>query len=154
MTEILMNICIAAVITVVFKMILPDERNNHQIKLLLSCFFIIVIFNNIRGNADSFSLDSFSTINTEYNDYSASAYQQTVEEVEYQLKKRISERLLAENIIPENIYIDINISEDSSISFNEIRLVFNDISSESAERAVVITQECVDNEIKVSLEEL
>jgi len=72
------------------------------------------------------------------------------------LNNRIRKRknkLEKEKIYPEKIYIDINISENNSISISKIRLVFPDINSHSAERAVEITTECTGNEIEVVTEE-
>ncbi len=153
MNEILLNICLTAVMTTVFKALIPDDRKGKHIKLLLSCFFIVVVFNSVKGNIHINSLSDLPEINTSYNNYSVEFSKQTAEEAANELRERIKEVLYNEGFIPEKIYIDINISENSSISFNEIRLVFDDISAESAERAVSITKKTVENEIKVSLEE-
>lgn len=154
MNEILLNICITAVLVSVFKTLIPDERKAKPIRLLLSCFFIIVVFNSVKGNMHLDLLGDLPEINTDYNDYSVEFSRQTAEEAANELREKIRETLCNEGIVPEKIYIDINISENSSISFNEIRLVFDDISAESAERAVSITRKIVENEIEVSLEEI
>lgn len=153
MNEILLNICLTAIITAVFKTLIPDERSGKQIKLLLSCFFIIAVLNIVKGSTSIDIFGDFPKIDTKYNDYSIVFTKQTAEEAANALRNRIKIVLHKENITPEKIYIDINISDNSSISFNEIRLVFDDILSESAEKAVRITENCVGNEIKVSLEE-
>ncbi len=109
--------------------------------------------NVIGGNLNFNELQNAFDINVEYNDYNPVLEKQTANEAANSLRRKIKDKLSKENITPEKIYIDINISESGSISFNEIRLVFYDIYSEAAERAVRITEQCVGNEIKVSLEE-
>lgn len=154
MNEILLNISITAIITAVFKMLVPDERNGKQVKILLSCFFIISVMNAFRDNVKIGEISDIFSIDTTYNNYEVVLEKQTADEAANTMRARIREELLKENIVPEKIYIDINISENQSISFNEIRLVFNDVSMETAERAVKITERCVGYEIKVSLEEM
>ncbi len=153
MNEILFNICITAIITTVLKMLVPSERQSKQIKMLISCFFIVSVMGMLRGNEIFGGFSEILASDTAYNDYSVTFARQTADEAANALREQIKTELLKENIIPEKIYIDINISENSSISFNEIRLVFDDASSELAERAVRITESCVNYEIKVSLEE-
>lgn len=154
MNEILLNISITAIITAVFRLIVPDERQGKQIRLLLSCFFIISVLSIFKNDVSIGEIKDIFSIDTSYNNYDITLRKQTADEAANELRRRIKSELKKENIEPEKIYIDINISEYSSISFNEIRLVFNDVSSEAAERAVKITEKCIGNEIRVSLEEL
>ena len=58
-----------------------------------------------------------------------------------------------EHIKPDKIYIDINISDKSSISISKIRLVFPDTDTPEAERAVEIAEIITGNEISIELEE-
>lgn len=153
MNNILLDISVTAIITAVFKLLVPEEQCGKQIKLLISCFFIVMVMNVLRDN--SFLIDFESIINSEtnYNDYSVTFERQTADETANQLRKQIKAHLSSENIFPQKIYIDINILEGNSISISEIRLVFDDITDEKAERAVRMTEECVGDEIKVTLEE-
>lgn len=153
MNEIFLNISITAIITAVFRLLVPDEHKGKQVRLLLSCFFIISVLNIFRNDVSIGKVEEIFSIDTSYKDYSVILEKQTADETANALREKIRAELNKENINPEKIYIDINISEKSSISFNEIRLVFNDISSDAAERAVRITEKCVGNEIRVSLEE-
>ncbi len=153
MNEILINICTAAIITAIFKMLVPGEMAGKQVKILLSCFFVVSVINVFKNNININLSDYITDMNYSYSDYSLVLEKQTADTAANNLRERIKKELLNENITPQKIYIDINISESGSISFNEIRLVFNDIYSEAAERAVRITEECTGYEIKVSLEE-
>lgn len=153
MNDSLLSICVAAIITSVFRMLVPDERAGKQIRLIISCFFIVTVV-NLLGNFDGFdSVKEIFEIETNYNDYTVVYEKQTADETANALRKRIYSELEKEKIYPEKIYIDINISENDSISISKIRLVFTDKNSHSAERAVKITTECTGNEIEVVTEE-
>ena len=153
MNSILLSISITAIITAVFKLLVPEERNGRQIKLLISCFFIVTIINIFKDSSSFVDFSSIMNVETRYNDYEVIFQKQTADEIANVLRNKIKERLFSEGIVPEKIYIDINISDNSSISISEIKLVFDEISAETAERAVKISEECVENKIKVTLEE-
>ena len=152
MNNILLNISITAIITAVFKLLVPEEKNSNQIKLLISCFFIVTVINIFKDCSANIDFSNIINTDFQYNDYSVVFEKQTADEAANVLRSKIKEQLMLENIIPEKIYIDINISDNSSISISEIKLVFNEISAATAERAVEITENCVDNKIKVTLE--
>ncbi len=153
MNDSLLSICVAAIITSVFRMLVPDERAGKQIRLIISCFFIVTAV-NLLNNFDSFdSVKEILETETNYNDYNVVYEKQTADETANALRKRIYSELEKEKIYPEKIYIDINISESNSISISKIRLVFTDKNSHAAERAVEITEECTGNEIEVVTEE-
>ena len=50
-------------------------------------------------------------------------------------------------IKPEKIYVDVNISENNCISISKIKLVFVDVHTFEAERAVSIAEEMCGHEI-------
>lgn len=153
MREILFGISVCAIITAVFKLLVPENHSGKQVRILLSCFFIITVMDifDSRSLSDEF-LDIF-TADTSYEDFSTDYEYQVAREAAISLSKRIEAELLKEKIKPEKIYVDVNISENSSISFNEIRLVFGEGAEETAERAVEIAKKYVGDEIEVNLEE-
>ena len=153
MREILLSISVCAIITAVFKILVPENQNGKQVRILLSCFFIVSVMNIFgeRSISDEF-LDIF-TVDTAYTDFTDDYEKQVAGEAADSLSRRIEAELIKENIRPEKIYVNVNISENSSISFNEIRLVLGETAEETAERAVEITKKYTGNEIEVYLEE-
>lgn len=153
MREILFQICAAAMITAVIKAILPSEKCNRQIKLLISCYFIVIVISGFR--TASFPLDFFSELSeqTEYHDYSVYFDRQTSEETARLLHDRLTEKLNENGIYPKKIYIDVNIAESSGISISEIRLVLNNQSEQTRERAVKLVRSYVGTQTKVTIEE-
>ncbi len=153
MNDILINICIAAIITSIFKILIPGETHKEQLRLVISCFFIITIMNMFMNNTEFAEIKEIFETKAIYNDYRQDYEKQTADELANNLRKQLFSELEKENIIPEKIYIDINISDNSSISISTIRLVFPDKNTYEAERAVKIAEYYTGNEIKVELEE-
>lgn len=154
MNEIFFDISITAIVSALFKMIIPGKKNGNQVKMIISCFFILTVINSVKGNITFAGIRDILDTEITVNNYSDVLTEKTADEIANALREKIKAELEKENIEFEKIYIDINISENSSISINEIRLVFKDIATEDAKRAVVITEKCTGDEIKVSLEEI
>lgn len=154
MNEIFLDICIAAIIVSVFKILAVGKKNSSQIKMIIACFFILSVIDTLKGNISITLIQDMLKTDVKYNDYTDVLTQQTADEIANSLRERITESLEKEKLTAEKIYIDVNISNNSSISINEIKLVFKDIESTEAKRAVMIVKECTGNEIKVSLEEI
>ena len=152
MNNSIFEISVIAVITAIFKMLVPEERQGKQIKLLISCFFIVTVLNLFDNFPELNIIDEFVNTGIKYNDYSVIYEKQTADEIANQLRKKIFNELKKVDIHPEKIYIDINISESSSISISKIRLVFTDKNSYEAERAVKITEMFTGYEILVEAE--
>ena len=49
MKEVLFSVCVTAVITAVYKIIAPTDKFSSQIKLLISCFFVLSVINAVKG---------------------------------------------------------------------------------------------------------
>ncbi len=152
MNEVFFDICIAALVVAVFKLLVPNNKNSSQIKMIIACFFILSVIDTLKGNISITSIQDILKTDIKYNDYTDILAKDTADEIANSLRYRITESLKKEKINAEKIYIDVNISNNSSISINEIKLVFKDTESTEAKRAVMIVKECTGNEIKVSLE--
>lgn len=153
MSNILLSISAAAIVTAVFRMMSPEEKYGKQIKLIISCFFIIVVLNAFSSNFNFTKLDEILNIESIYIDYDNIFKKQTIDETANNLKLRLYEQLDKNGIKPEKIYVDVNISENNCISISKIKLVFVDVHTFEAERAVSIAEEMCGHEITVELEE-
>ncbi len=153
MNEILIEISVAAIITAIFKILVPGDTHKEQMKLIISCFFIITAINIFTENTDISEIKDIFRTDITYNDYSVDFERQIAEKTADNLRSKLLAEMEKEQIKPDKIYIDINISDNSSISISKIRLVFPDIKSSETERAVEITEKCTGNEITIELEE-
>ncbi len=153
MKEVLMSICAAAIMTAVYKALAPTEKFGVQIRLLVSCFFVLTVINAISGAVPFWDISDIIEADMSYNDYSVHLDNTVTEETARELRSRIKEALAEEGISPEKIYIDINISDNGRISINEIKLVFGRKEYEqNAEKAVVLTRNITGTKIKVTAE--
>ncbi len=153
MDKILLSISAAAVITVIFRIAMPDERYNKQMRLIISCFFIVVVINMLSNNIELNKIENILKYENNYLDFDDTYKRQTADEIANNMRVDLYERLNQEKINPEKIYIDVNISENDSISISKIKLVFVDMKTDEAERAVKIAGEFYGNKIIVELEE-
>ncbi len=153
MKNVLFSICAAAIMTAIYRLIAPTDRFGAQIKLLVSCFVIVTVISAVSGEIPAWDISDILSADTSYNDYAVQLDNAVTEETARKLRDRISEVLAEEEIFPEKIYIDINISDKGRISINEIKLVFGIKEyEEKAERAVVLVQQEVGTRIKVTAE--
>ena len=141
MKELLISICVTAIMTGVYKALAPSDKAAPQMKLLVSCFFTVSVISAVSGSVPFWDISGILGADTSYNDYSVQLEKLTAEETTSELRRRISEKLAEENIVPEKIYIDINISDSGSISISEIKLVFIRKDYElHGQRAVVLVK--------------
>ena len=153
MKELLISICVTAVMTGVYKALVPSDKMSSQVKLLVSCFFMVSVINAVSGVVPFWDISDILDADTSYNDYSVQLEKLTAEETANELRKRISEKLAEENISPEKIYIDVNISDSGSISISEIKLVFIRKEYElHGQRAVVLVRSVTGTKVKVTAE--
>lgn len=149
----LFRISAAAVLTAVVKALIPSERYEKQFKILLSCFFITAAVGAFREGFSLSDLSDALAAESGYHDYTVQVTRQTADEIAAKLRDGIREALEKENIFPEKIYIDVNISSETNISISEIRLVFKNAGEEEKQRAVRITKGLVGIQTVVTAEE-
>ena len=153
MKNVLFSICAAAIMTALYRIIAPSDRFGAQIKLLISCFVILTVINAVSGEIPMWDISDILTADTSYNDYTVQLDNAMTEETARRLHDRIREVLEEEDIHPEKIYIDVNISDKGRISINEIKLVFGMKEYEkNAEKAVVLIGQETGTKIKVTAE--
>ena len=153
MKNVLFSICAAAIMTAIYRLIAPSDRFGAQIKLLISCFLVLTVMNAVSGEIPMWNISDILNADTSYNDYAVELDNAVTEETARRLHDRIKEVLDEEDIHPEKIYIDINISDKGRISINEIKLVFGMAEYETnAEKAIVLIKRETGTEIKVTAE--
>ena len=150
MKEILIPICAAAIMTAVYKAIVPAGKSASQIKLLAACFFAVTVIRAAAGAAGLIDIPASGITDGTYNDYSVQVTETMKSETVNALRRSIEERLAEENIVPEKIYIDVHIADNGRISINEIRLVFTgNADPMQAERAAAIVRSLTGGSVKV-----
>ena len=129
MREIILNICIIAIATALFKMLVPDNSFKKQIGFLISCFFITAVISFITGANPGFAEIkgdfnvAFGSETAKIADYSGMTLNAQKRAIGEEVSARVRDILQQNNIYPTEIYVIVNISDSLSISINEIKLV-------------------------------
>ena len=153
MKNALVSICVTAIMTAVYRALAPTDKFGSQVKLLISCFFVVSVIGAVSGAVPLLDISGTVSADTSYNDYSVQLEKLTAEETANNLRRVISERLAEEGIAPEKIYVGVNISDKGSISISEVGLVFRQPAYDMyAGRAVVLVHKLVGTKTKVTAE--
>ena len=153
MNDILFSISITAILTGIIKALIPSEKYEKNIRILISLFFIIVVGGLFSKGFDFSFITEIDSINSGYNDYTSVIYDMTAEETAKNLNKGIKNLLNEKEIYPEKIYIDTNISDNGSISIIEVRLIFGNTERIDKEEAVRLVKSLVGYKTEVNVEE-
>ena len=129
MREVILNICLTALALCLFKMLVPETSMKKQTNFLVACFFLaslMFFFTTGRINpahgADFGSLLSLEAV--EFANFDAEYSEIVARATERELHTKLTRILAERDIHPQEIYINVNISDKYSISIKEIRLVF------------------------------
>ncbi len=119
--------CFLGIVITIFSRLYPSEKFEKQMKTIFSLIFILSIVTPIAKN--EFNLPEISETVTASTDYYKSISENADEYFIRALENNISANLKTElnkaEIYPSEIQINVNISEDSSISINEVRVTVN-----------------------------
>lgn len=121
----LSTVCIAAVCTALFRMLVPENKFSKQISLLIACVFLLAGITALSGaefdlNADAFELG----IGGDYIGFSAEVNEELRERVCREMSDKLYKLLNGNEIYPSEIHIIVNISGLYSIDITQVKLVF------------------------------
>lgn len=153
MNDMLFNISMTAILTGIIKALIPNEKFEKQMRLLISVFFLVVCMIFFGKGFDLSFINEICSIETGYRDYSVQVNQLTAQETAKILKGNIKEALAEEGIYPEKIYIDTTISDNDSIFITEVKLIFRKIAEIDSGKAVKLTKSLVGYNTDVVIEE-
>lgn len=141
-------ICSAAVISAIFRMVVPENKLKKQLSVLIAALFLLVGINAV-GSADF----GFEELSPDFENYIDSTG--ISGEVNRELQKKIcgdmSDKLYkllnSQGIYPEEIHVIVNISGLYSISITQVKLVLS--SQSEADRAMELAAAELPEEIKL-----
>lgn len=145
----LTSICIAAIATALFRLLVPENKFSKQLSLLIACVFLLTGITAASGA--EFNLEDSVEIgeNADYIRFS----KQVDGELKQQVCRNMEEKvraLLAENgLFPEEVHIIVNISGLYGISISEVKVLFG--GEEVLETAKSILQNALSGDIKVTV---
>lgn len=146
-------VCLSAIATAIFKMLIPENKLKNQLSALVTGVFLLTAITAFSGVEFDFSLENEDV-------YESERFVQMSGEVNEALRKKICDdmsewvkNLLNEQgIFPEEIHIVVNISDLYSINITQVRLVFTAQESQSAQKAVEILSEHLSGGIEITIQ--
>ncbi len=138
------TVCMAAIASALFRMLIPENRFAKQISLLTAGLFILAGVNALRGT--DFDLGAI-----QYSYEDSADYIGFSGDVNRELQKNKVYALLNEQgICPEEVHIAVNISGLYSISITQVELVFSGDQRSAAEAAEELLTGRLPEEIRVT----
>ncbi|MCH5323638.1 MAG: hypothetical protein J1E39_00350 [Eubacterium sp.] len=129
MKEVFLTVCMTAIVSGLFKMLVPEGKFKSQISFLISCLFAVCVLKAVSGGLDIGSFE-FSFEDADIVDFDDKLSENAEKAAAYAVRDKVNE-LLAENKTPcSQIYIVAHIDGSFGISINEIELVFEKNTSE------------------------
>lgn len=151
--DFLLTVCMAAIASALFRILVPENKFTKQISLLIACVFILTGVNAVCGAELDLSPDSLDmSVTSDYISFSG--------EVNKSLQKKIcsdmSDKLYAlmheNDIYPEQIHIGVNISGLYSISITQVKLVLGENDRGKADKALSLLETALADNIEIILE--
>lgn len=146
----LTSICIAAVATALFRLLIPENKFTKQLSLLIACVFLLTGITAASGA--EFDLDDSVEIgeNADYIRFSGEIDEKLKSEICTKAEEKLRALLEENGLFPEEVHIIVNISGLYGISISEVRLYFG--VEEDAEAARNILRNALPEDIKVTVD--
>lgn len=143
-----LSICLVAVATGLFRMLVPDNKFKTQLSFLISCIFALCIINSVKGVQPD--TEVFVSQSTEVIDFSDKLSENARIAAARSVRLKV-ENLLSENQINfEKVYTVAHIDGAFCISISEIELVFKkNQSADEIDKAIRTVQKEVGSDIIV-----
>ena len=148
-----MTACFLGIVITIFNSLYPSEKFSKQVKIIFSLIFILSIAKPIAAGKITLPEigETVSASSDYYSSLSDNTYDYFIRSVENNISASLEAKLHEKNIYPEEIQTSINISDNGSISINEVIITLKDmtVSSDAAECIIIATE----SEAKVTVKE-
>ncbi len=146
----LSTVCLAAICMAVFRLLIPENKFQKQISLLIACVFLLTAISAFAGIEIDLDEDSFNLgVDADYITFSDSVNENLRDRICDDMKSKINQLLNEHEICPEEIHIIVNISGLYSIDITQVELVFPAEERAAAEAAAEILSRELTEGIKI-----
>lgn len=154
--ELVTTLCLAGIGLAIYKMMVPSGTYEKQIRVLVSLVFILGVISpfargeiSIPVSANNELIESieYARIEEQANSYLKSHFTTNLESA---LIKVLEEK----GIAVDKISVNVDISEEYSISINEVRVLISNNADTGAVKAAIIKEVGEDTEIQVDILEV
>ena len=146
-----MSICVTAVVTAMFSMLVPNTKFDKALKFAISLFFLTGLVSPFLSNRLDFHVDLGETEAPAVEQRMAAAAEESfLRLAEGKVAAGIENALAMEGIQTKKVTVSINIGEDGGISINKLTILLRqdaaskvELAGEIAERTAGVPPEVV-----------
>lgn len=132
----LTTLCIAALASALFRMLVPDNKFSKQVSALIAGVFLLTGITAASGAELDLDTEKYSLRAEEYNNEVVSGVNKSLrEKICSEMSEKIYALLNERGICPKEIHIAVNISGAYSIDITQVELVFESGEQAAAEAA-------------------
>ncbi len=151
--DFLLTVCMAAVASAIFRMLVPEGKFSKQISLLIVSVFLLSGISALSGaelslDTEQFSLQGGSELVSFSGDVNKSLQKKICGDMSEKLHALLSEK----EIFPQQIHVNVNISGLYSISITQVKLVFGKGEEQTAQEAYRLVRSELPEDIEVIAE--
>ena len=146
--------CFLGIVITIFNKMYPSEKFEKQMKTIFSLVFLISILTPILNG--SFNLpditETVEASNAYFQEISINADEYFIRSIEKNISIRLEAELNSKNIFPVEVQTSVNISDNNSISINEVNVTVTDIELAEEIKKCIYTNIGEDAKIRVKTE--
>ncbi len=151
--DFLLTVCMAAIASALFRILVPESKFTKQISLLIACVFLLAGINAVTGAELDLDAEIFEvTGGAEYIGFSGDVNDALKERICGDMSDELYTIMHKNGIYPEQIHIGVNISGLYSISITQVKLVLGEDMRGRADDAVALLSEALPQDIDVRIE--
>lgn len=149
----LSTICISAICTALFRMLVPENKYAKQISMLIAAVFLLTGITAVTGAEIDLSVRDYD-INTDggYTGMTADVSENLQKKISKDMSDRLYSLLGEHEIYPEEIHVIVNISGLYSINITQVKLVFGGGEHAAAAAATELISRELSEDIKITAE--
>lgn len=149
----LSTICIAAICTALYRMLVPENKYAKQISLLIAAVFLLTGITAVTGAELDLNVQEYDIgDNGGYAGMSADVNENLQRKISGEMSDKLYKLLEEHEIYPEEIHVIVNISGLYSINITQVKLVFGEGERAAAEAAAELVSRELSEDIKITAE--
>lgn len=150
--QFLSTVCMAAIASALFRMLVPENRFSKQISLLIAGVFILAGVNAVMGADLSFDQPQYSYEDSaDYIGFSGDINRELQKKICSEMSDKLYSLMNSNGIYPEEIHVIVNISGLYSISITQVKLVLDESQRSAAAAAEKLLSQELSPDIKTEV---
>lgn len=151
--DFLLTVCMAAIVSALFRLLVPENKFSKQISLLIVCVFLLTGINALCGAQLDLSADALDIgVTEDYIGFSGDVNKALQKKICGDMSEKLYALMNENDIFPLQIHIGVNISGLYSISITQVKLVLRESDQDKADRALLLLSDALSDDIEIKLE--